>query len=99
MDLTSRNFVSSQKQFNESIKVSVERNSIPLKSFSSARQFESPSNFRLVVPRRDLPLSTVIDQFATKYDKCSKIKPPKPIAADDKVMFVYFIAIDGLICL
>lgn len=50
-----------------------------------------PMKYRLDVPRRDLPLAEMVDSLAAKFDKCSKIVPPKSVAEDDKVgiIFVY----------
>ncbi|EJD75529.1 hypothetical protein LOAG_17336 [Loa loa] len=45
----------------------------------------SPTKYRLDVPRRDKPLAAMVDSLASKFEKCSKIVPPKSVAPDDKV--------------
>uniref|UniRef100_A0A915PSP4 Polycomb protein VEFS-Box domain-containing protein n=1 Tax=Setaria digitata TaxID=48799 RepID=A0A915PSP4_9BILA len=45
----------------------------------------SPNKYRLDVPRRDKPLAAMVDSLASKFEKCSKIVPPKSVAPDDKV--------------
>uniref|UniRef100_A0A8R1TVC0 VEFS-Box domain-containing protein n=1 Tax=Onchocerca volvulus TaxID=6282 RepID=A0A8R1TVC0_ONCVO len=45
----------------------------------------STIKYRLDVPRRDKPLAAMVDSLASKFEKCSKIVPPKSVAPDDKV--------------
>lgn len=62
---------------------------------SSPKSISSPpTKYRLDVPRRDKPLAAMVDSLASKFEKCSKIAPPKSVAPDDKVtvfeMFFFF---------
>lgn len=50
----------------------------------------SPTKYRLDVPRRDKPLAAMVDSLASKFEKCSKIVPPKSVAPDDKVTFLRY---------
>lgn len=55
------------------------------KLYSTKNGTNSPVKFRLDPPRRDSPLSDTIDRFAARFDKCSKLVPPKQIDRNDKV--------------
>ncbi|VDK87652.1 unnamed protein product [Litomosoides sigmodontis] len=59
----------------------------PLTSPKSSQKSISslPNKYRLDVPRRDKPLAAMVDSLASKFEKCSKIVPPKSVAPDDKV--------------